>query len=208
MRILALGGATGPALFTVVMLVCASLRPEYSHVTQFMSELGATGTPNASLMNFGAFVPGGLLLAAFGLSMGALVPRHLLSILASALLTLFGVGVVAAGFFSCDPGCPQAGGSLHNLIHDRIGPLSYSSAIVGVGLLAVHFRRLGEWQSLWIYSAASSVVAFCALLLLASSLESRDFTGLWQRLLLATLYSWCAVAGVRAFRLSERGSAD
>lgn len=206
LRFAALGGVAGPVLFTIVMLICAGLRPDYSHVSQFMSELGATGTPNAQLMNYAAFLPGGTLLAVFGLSIAILVSRHPLSIVASGLLTLFGAGVAAAGFFSCDPGCPQAGGSLQNLIHDRLGPLSFLSAIVAVGLLAVHFRRLGEWQSVWVYSAISSLVAFLSLVLLASSLESRDLTGLWQRLLVGTLYTWCAVIGLRAFRLSRRTS--
>ncbi len=40
MRVLALGGVAGPALFTLVVLVCAALRPNYSHSMQVMSALG------------------------------------------------------------------------------------------------------------------------------------------------------------------------
>jgi hypothetical protein len=56
-RLLCLGGVAGPALFTAVVILCAALRPNYSHVAQFVSELGARGTSHAELMNLAGFVP-------------------------------------------------------------------------------------------------------------------------------------------------------
>jgi len=44
LKFLALGGVIGPVLFTLIVLICASLRPEYNHITHLISELGATGT--------------------------------------------------------------------------------------------------------------------------------------------------------------------
>ena len=207
MRIFALGGVAGPVWFTVVMLVCASIRPDYSHVSQFISDLGATNTANAAAMNYGAFLPAGVLLGVFGLSIALLLPRHILTTFASVLLMLFGTGIAACGLLSCDPGCPEAGGSLQNLIHNRIAPLSFMSAIVGAGLLAVRFRQSAESRTLWIYSGATSVTAFCLILLLVSSLEARDFTGLWQRLLIAALYLWCAVTGIHVYRFARPAAA-
>ncbi len=55
-KFLALGGITGPILFTLVTIISASLRSDYSHVSQYISELGATGTTNAHLMNFAGFI--------------------------------------------------------------------------------------------------------------------------------------------------------
>lgn len=208
MRALALGGAVGPALFAAVTLGCAHLRPGYSHVHQFISELGATGTAHAWIMRCAGFVPAGLLLAGFGLSLGRLVPMNGLGVLPVALLTLFGVGIAVCGVFSCDPGCPNGTGSCHNLVHDRVAPLSFLAAILATGLLSLRFRRLPGWRSLWLYSAASSGLAFGFFVLMAGSLESRHLTGLWQRLLLATLYLWCAVVGVRAFRQPTPRAAD
>lgn len=66
MKFLSLGGVAGPVLFTSVTLVCASLRPGYGHISQFISELGASGTPHALLMNLAGFIPSGLMLAALG----------------------------------------------------------------------------------------------------------------------------------------------
>ena len=200
MNRLALGGLAGPVIFSVVVILAAALRDDYSHVTHFVSELGATGSPRASFMNYVGFIPGGLGLVAFGVALGRLLPRGRLTRVATALLIVFGVGVVASGIISCDPGCPQTGGSLQNSVHDKIAPIAFMCAIVAAALLGVSFRHNSAWRGFSSYSLATSAVAFGFLVALVSSLETRELTGLWQRLLLITLFSWCALGGVRAFR--------
>jgi len=207
MRMLSLGGALGPLVFAAAVLVAAALRPDYSHVTHFISELGATGTTNAALLNYAGFVPGGLLLAAFGVALAGALPKRRLTLAAAALVTLFGCGVAASGFISCDTGCPQAGGSIENAIHNAIAPIAFLSLIAGAATLGLCFRRLPEWRAFSLYSLLTSAFALCFLAALASSLDNRELTGLWQRLLLATLFLWCAVIGVRAFQLSRRSHA-
>jgi hypothetical protein len=200
MRTLALGGVAGPVVFTLATLVCSALRPDYSHLTRFISELGANGTPYASLMNYAGFVPAGLMLTAFGVRLASVLPRRLLTTGAAVLVILFGFGVTAAGIISCDPGCPQGAGSVENLIHDRIGPASFLSLIVAAGLLGLGFRRLPAWRHLAVYSFLTSALGLGFLIALATSLDTRALTGLWQRLLLTTLFLWCAVVGLRAYR--------
>jgi hypothetical membrane protein len=197
MRIAALGGIAGPILFSMITIVSAALRPDYSHVRNFISELGANGTRHAALMNYAGFVPAGLMLAAFGITLAAALPRDSFRIVASILVTLFGAGVAADGIIACDPGCPQSEGSVENLIHNRIAPVAFLCAITGAGIVGVRFRRLLAWRNLSRYSLMTSAVALCFLVALATSLESRLLTGLWQRLLLVTLFSWCAVVSLR-----------
>lgn len=200
MRILALGGVIGPALFVAIVIVSAALRPDYSHPHSFISELGATGTPRAWLMNYLGFVPTGLMLAGFGVSMKMRMPRHPLITLGALLLVFFGVGVAMSGFFSCDIGCPRTGGSLQNLIHDRLAPLLFASGSLGAVFLGIRFRSCPQLRPFWGYSIVSGILGFCLLAAVASTLESREFTGLWQRLLIAVLFGWCAVIGLRIFR--------
>ncbi len=200
MRFLALGGVTGPVLFTSVVTLCAALRPEYSHVTQFMSELGESTGPHAALMNFLGFIPSGLFLAAFGVSLASLRPHTRLSFAATALITVFGLGIVGAGVYSCDPGCPRQGLSSEATVHQVVSIIAFIAGVFGIALWAYQFRELPAWQSLWRYSAATSAAALVLLLILNASVESRAFTGVWQRLFLLTLYVWCAVVGHRVFR--------
>ncbi len=200
MRALALGGAVGPALFSLVVVVSATLRPDYSHIVNFISELGATGTPQAALMNFGGFLPGGVLLAGFGVSLATILPRSRTTLAASVLATLFGIGVALSGLISCDAGCPQTGGSVENFIHDKIAPVSFLLLIAATGILSLKFRSLAAWRSLSVYSGVTSLIALLLLVALVSSLEARALTGLWQRLMLGVLFLWTAVVGLRAFR--------
>lgn len=207
MRILALGGVAGPILFSAVVIVSAALRVDYSHVANFISELGATGTPFAGLMNYAGFLPGGLMLAAFGVALAKALPRRRVATLAAILVTLFGAGVAVSGIASCDPGCPQTGGSVENLIHNSIAPIAFLCLIAAAGILGAIFRGNPAWRSLSIYSLISSLAGLGLLVVLASSLDTRELTGLWQRLLLAVLFLWCAVVCLRVFRhLTSHGS--
>jgi hypothetical membrane protein len=204
MPILSLGGVVGPILFVVIVMVAAALRPDYRHITHFISELGATGTTHAALMNYAGFVPAGLMLAAFGMALARALPRHRLTLVAAALVTLFGSGIAASGFISCDPGCPQSEGSIENLVHNRIAPLAFLCLILGAGILGIYFRFLPAWRAFSVYSLLTSAFALCFLAALASSLDTRELTGLWQRLLLAALFLWCAVFGFQAFHVARR----
>jgi len=198
-RFLALGGLLGPALFTIVTIVCGSLRPDYSHASQFVSELGARGTRNAAVMNLLGFVPTGFLLAAFGVALARLLDGGASAVAGSLLLAGFGAGLVAAGSLPCEPGCPQQAPTLH----DSVSIAGFLAAIAGFALLARLFRHQPSWRPLWLYSALTSAVALVWLVALAHSIDAREWTGLWQRLLIGTLFLGCAVLGWRAFHLAK-----
>jgi hypothetical membrane protein len=200
MRILALGGVAGPVVFATVVFLAASFRPGYSHVTNLISELGATGTPYAALMNYAGFVPAGMMLAALGVALAGILPRRRLALAGAVLVTLFGAGVAASGVISCDPGCPQGGGSFQNRMHDAIAPIAFLSLILGTAILGFHFRRIPAWRPLAAYSLLTSAIALLCLIALANSLESRVLTGLWQRLMLASMFLWCALVGLALYR--------
>ncbi len=202
MRVMALGGVVGPAIFAVVIAICGWIRPDYSHLHQFVSELGATGTEFADLMNYGGFVLSGLLLTAFGGSLLRTMPNERIPIIGSLLAIVFGIGVAASGLISCDPGCPQVGGSTENFIHDRIAPIAFISLILATWLFGSAFRRMPEWRSLSVYSFITGFLALGFLLALVGTLESRILTGLWQRLLLVALFLWTGTVGLRMSSLA------
>lgn len=207
MRALMLGGVAGPILFASVVLAAAAGYPGYSHVASFMSELGATGAPSAVLMNYAGFIPAGLLLTAFAFGLMHALPRKPLMTAGAVLVMLFGIGVVAAGVFSCDLGCPTSGGTRENQIHNVIGPACFLCVIAAAGILGWTFRTAPEWSRLSAYSLATSAVSLVFFLGLVGSLESRTLTGLWQRLMLGTLFVWCGAAAVHAFRLEAKPAA-
>ena len=200
MRVLALGGVIAPVWLATVVAFCASLRPGYDHLTQFVSELGASGTPNAALMNYGGFLPTGACLVALGIAMRAGLPRARTTRIAAVLVLLFGSGVFASGLAQCDPGCPQRGASPEGLLHEILGPGSFLCAMVGAALLGWGLRGRDGWSALQRTSIVASALGLCFFIGLATSVETRAWTGLWQRALVATLFLWAAVVGTRLFR--------
>ena len=197
MRTFSIGGVVGPILFVVVIAVAGALRPDYSHISNFISELGATGTSRAWLINYAGFVPAGLMLLGFGLALGHQLRRHHLSPIAAVLVIAFAVGMTTSGIASCDLGCPQGTGTLENRVHDNIAPVAFLSLIIGVAIFGFQVRRIPRWRGLSAYSLLSSAVAFGLMATLVASIEAREFTGLWQRLLLGVLFLWCAVVSTR-----------
>jgi hypothetical membrane protein len=204
LNILSLGGIIGPVLFISAILVCASLRPNYSHVSQFISELGATGTPNAGLMNYLGFIPSGLMIASFGIALLMLIPKSITSRIGSVLVTLFGIGMAVVGFFSCDIGCPREG-SFENMIHDQISGPIFLSVIIGILLLGISFRNYTLLRNLWLYSVVTGLISFGFMAGLINSIESNHLIGLWQRMLLGTIFLWCVIVSLKIFKSKYSG---
>lgn len=204
-RILALGGVTAPLLFAAVVVVAGRIRPGYSHRAQFISELGATGTPMAGLMNYVGFIPTGVMLLAFAASTRRLAPGDVRASAGTLLLCLFAGAVGVAGVVRCDVGCPVATGSWPNLLHGLGSAVAFSCAIVALELFGRALRDRAGWERWGRYSAIAARVALLTALPLTLSLISREWTGLWQRLLLASLFIWFFATGWRLFRRSRSG---
>lgn len=206
LKFLALGGLTGPMLFTLTTLVCAGLRRGHSHISDMVGELGATGTPNAYLMNLAGFIFPGIMITYFGLSLILVLPKRMLIRTGAVLIIISGLGMVMLGCFSCDPGCPGEG-SLENRIHEYAAGPAFLSAIIGSFVLGISFRKLPAWRKLWIYSVLSALFSLCFFIAMANSFESRTLTGMWERLLLLTLFLWMGIVAFHIFRFFEEKEA-
>lgn len=199
-RYLSLGGIIGPVIFALAIMVSASLRSDYSHISNFISDLGNTGSPNAALMNFAGFLPFGISIALLGLSLLVLLPKGPGFRAGSFLVLVFGVGAILAGLYSGEDSCPPDC-SRESMIHDVVSLVAFFSAIIGSGILGLTFRRHPNWRPLWVYSVLTCLGAILFLALMINSIDARIYTGLWQRLFLLTLCIWFAVVGWRNYRL-------
>ena len=193
-QILALGGVAGPLVFIINTQVWGRLRPNYDQSVQFISELGATGTLNAQYMNYFGFIPSGILLSMFGIALFSQFPKQPVSRAGALLITLFGAGIVLAGFFSCDQGCPVQG-SRESMLHNQISAAAFVSSIIGLVLVGSSFIRRRQLRRLGVYTMVSALMAATFLLLMINSVDSRHITGTWQRLLLLALFQWMAFVG-------------
>ena len=129
-----------PALVAIAALVVllgtfsfALLRPGYSHSANTISELGETGAPYARPVDFGVFLPVGLLVwLALWLAHRQASDKDLSIVLAA--LSCLGIGYAMSAFFPCDAGAPIYG-SWRTEVHNVLGFIDYEGT--GVGLLLV-----------------------------------------------------------------------
>jgi hypothetical protein len=177
----------GYGLLLIMIVAGGATWPGYSHVSQFISELGATNAPHARVVNLGGFLPIGVLLSLFAVLSAFLAPRGGLRVAGFLLLALFAVGYLAAAFYPCDAGCRSATPSASQMIHNLAGLGGYLGAPIGLILLGVAARGWpgATWLSpLAFVCAAVSFVAFVVML------GEPPIGGLVQRVLEGSVALW------------------
>ena len=193
-RLLTVGGFIAPLLWVAAFLYSGSLRPEYSHYRQYVSELAARGTPTQHFMQVTGFVIPGLLIVGFGYVLGASA-RTWLAAFAASFLIVSGIARAVAGVFPLDA-CTSAPQSASHQIHNVAGGVYYftltMAALVGaVAAQQMFGRRVGWFR--W-YSLTSAVLAIASpsVLLWMGAATSAD-VGLFQRVSFGLLNLWIFV---------------
>jgi hypothetical protein len=116
-------------------IVGAAIKPGYSSLSQYISELNATGTAWASALGYLGFLPLGLLFAAFLVAASPLAAVQGASRLGWWLLWSQPVAFIGVALAPCDVGCPL-GGSPTQLVHDLLGVTTYFAGALGMLLLS------------------------------------------------------------------------
>jgi len=158
-------------------LYFASLRPNYSHITNTISELGEAGATNAHEVAFGFFLPVGLLvwLALWLIRRGASDSYASFALVA---LSCLGAGYVMAAFFPCDPRAPIFG-SWRTQVHNVIGFIDYEGTGIGFLLFSRYLaRQKSAVQAVAFFVAGVLVLVGLAFLSLEATFHVR---GLIQR---------------------------
>ena len=203
--LLLLAGVAGPLLFFAAVAVSGALRADYSHLNQFISELGETGGEFAWLMNYFGFMASAALILIFVLAFQTRFRRTTVTVVGTLLLALFAVCVFLAGVFSCDVGCPIADRSPEQQLHDLVSIIAFPVFVLGVAVWGCHFFRLAGWRRFGQYSLVTAGVSVVLLVAMVQSEASRIGTGLYQRLFLGVLFLWLAVLAIRLVKSGGNG---
>lgn len=169
------------AITTVIFAVSfytigGAIKPGYSHVTHFISELNATGTPWAAQLGLLGFLPLGLIFAAFLVAVTPVVQVQGASRLGLWLLWSQPVAFIGAAFAPCDAGCP-IGGSALQVAHDILGLVTYISCALALVLLSsAKTLSSGSRQFLWLAG-----IAWFVLFMMMVQPEANAVRGLLQR---------------------------
>lgn len=196
--------AFGCGVLSLLVLAAATIAggmayPGYDHLTQYISELGATGAPTSAGVSL-AFIVSGALLTAFWLLCAGLFPRSLLSVIGFGLSALNGVGLVLGGVFRCDFECSTADLSPATLLHDVFGGIGYLCGIAGVFVVGFAARGWPQGRGLFGLSLICGIPAALAIWLIHPAFE---WYGAAQRVVEIALAVWTLAVALRV-RTSNR----
>src|SRR5262249_38193672 len=188
LRYAVLCGIVAPVLWLSLIVAAGSWRPDFNHITHYISELGERGSATEIVMRAVGFGFTGFLYVCFASLLPAILRDGWRSALAAGLLGLEGLGRMGAGVFPCEPGCEGLSSSqeLHHLFA-TIGFLSGVLASIAWGIVS---RRLGWPRGFALYSVASGVAALIFLLLMSWRANPLFAPGLFEHLATAVLSAW------------------
>lgn len=189
-------GILAPLLWASAIILCGSRRPEYSHLTQYISELGERGSSTELLMRYLGFVPTGLMHLAFAASLYATFSGSRLSSIAAALLALNGLGRIVAGLFPCEAGCAGPRVLLSQKLHTLAAGVGFLSLIGTAIIWGIALRQHRNLRALSLYSIGTGLCGLMFLLLMSWSAELRAGTGLYERLSSGVLSLWISVFAI------------
>jgi len=207
-RALNAAGIAAPVLWVAAVVYVGSLRPEYSHYRQYISELAARGTPTQHLMQVAGFFVPGLMVVAFGVLVGLSAHTRLAGT-GAALLIVSGLARIVAGAFPLDPCCAPMAPSFSARMHNAAGAaymLAIGAAVLTWSVVAERtFRTRGHWFR-W-YSLATLVMAIMLPWWLSRVGTASANVGLIQRASFGVVNLWLLVFAVVVWsRLHSRAS--
>lgn len=195
-------GIVGPLLWLSFIGVAGAMRPEFNHVTHYISELGERGSSTEGMMRYAAFEFTGFLYLCFAATLPPTFRDGWRTLLAAGLVGLEGLGRMGAGVFACDPGC--VGHSSSQELHRLFATVGFSSGILAAIAWGIAFRRQRWPRVLTWYSVGSGILALVLLLLMSWSRNPVNTPGLFEHLATGVLSLWLLVFAARLMRAPEQ----
>ena len=194
-------GMLAPVLWASAIVFCGSLRPDYGHFTQYISELGERGSSTEFIMRYAGFVPTGLMHIAFATFLYVAFRGDRLAAIAATLLAINGLARIGAGLFPCEPGCAGPKLLLSQQLHSLSAGLGFFALIASSVMWGIVLRRYRSLRGLSLYSFGCGMVGLVFVLLMVWSGELRAGTGLYERLSSGALSLWVLLFAARLWRL-------
>jgi len=195
---LVLCGIVGPVVFALVLLVIGSIVPGYSHSSQFMSELGAVGSPYQNEMNVFGFILLGLFIIGFSVGLYRTIASGWSGKIGSLLFLFGGIVMVLVGLFPCDAACDTV--TFTGTMHEVTSTVASVSVIFGIFFIARQLR-VRESGRLWVYTLLTGLLT--VLFSLVYLWVDTPFPGTVQRVSMAIPLVWMVVTGLKFRRIKR-----
>ena len=198
--ICAICGIIAPILYLLMVIIGGALTPDYSHISNTVSELLVSGAPNKAIWDTLLIIEY-VLAILFAIGLHHDINEGVGSKVGPAFLIIAAVLGILTLIFPQDPGGPPVtfAGTLHVV-------LLIPMVILSLAALLAFWRRLKS-DSLWSgydrYSLVTFIVAIPLGIVSAVSLES-SYIGLLERISAAVVLQWSFVMAIKLFRLSRQ----
>jgi len=169
-----------------------ALKPDYSHIAQYISELNETGTPYAGIVSWFGFFLFGALASVLLIATAHNAPVRGISRIGYWLLMAEPIAYIGSALAPCDVGCP-ADGSLSQLMHNTLAVLTILSTTLGLFLLSFTPKISFLQRVLWVGLACLWQVAFVYMI----DDSMGEFRGLIQRVGEGVLYGILCISAWR-----------
>ena len=199
LRLSAICGILSPIVLGAATAFVAAQRPDYSHVKDAISELGAVRRPYATLMNLAGIVPAGLLTMLAAPSIYARFGNSRLSRVAEFVLAFAGVGFIGTALFAWT-GSPTDLSSTNNKFHLAFALSGFFFLALAPLLFGLHARRNTQDRTRSLFSIATALAVF----LLGFLLPRPPYLGLFQRGALTVFFVWLIAISLQSLRTRGR----
>lgn len=214
-RLLITGGAIGPLLLMIVMLIEGATRPGYNAWTMAGSSLSLSDLGWMQITNF---IISGLLIFGFAFGLRRWLRGGRGATWAPVLIAAVGIALIIAGIFVTDPalGYPPGtppGPSVHMTLHGALhwytgGLIVFTALPASCFVLARRFASDARWKGWTLYSIVSGVLMLAFFVAFAIASTHEGLAGLWERISLGFGTVWMALVALRILSQMRSSTTD
>ena len=192
---IALSGVISPIVLLLATITVAAGRPEYSHLRQTLSELGAVGRAGAMWMNWLGIVPAGALVLVCAPSLYREFGEGWRSAVGAILLAGGGVCLGGSALRPWQGGLPPDFSILGNVVHATLALVGFLLIALAPLFFGLHARRrsqVAQWSHVSV--AASAVILTLAFV------PAGAYPGAFQRAALIVFFAWLSAVSLWTWR--------
>ena len=206
-RIFIICGIIMPIFFALLVIVASILRPGYS---QIQTEISYLGIGSYSIIQNMNFIISGLLSIGFAIGIGTILPPNRAGKTTKWMVIIFGIGLILAGIFlilSILIFGEFPTNYVFYYLHTIASFIAFLTAIAAQLLIWQSLKNSNKaiWGSYPIYSLMSGLLSIIMLIVFLFN-SSGHYQGLTERLVVAVIFIWIEVTGLKLYSLLNKTS--
>jgi len=198
-------GVIAPPILVIVIITATIVTPDYSFVSETVSQLGAHGRPYPLIMNIG-FITYGLLILGFAYSTYKMfIPSKSIRTF-WLMFMIYGTGVILSGFLKDD----VAGNSISTLegfLHSLFAQVAFFALIIGIWFFARGVYYSSPWNKIARFSIAIAIFNLLSSMVFLFEF-SQPVEGLLQRFFYTATLIWIEIISIKALHITRNSSTN